>query len=88
LPPLQKSYDAGQTLTFGPIMVSNKLLDVDGHRLEWSAIRNVVVNDGQIIVNPKEGEPFKIRVSLVPNVDLFLMLIGAKYTRVDLAYRW
>jgi hypothetical protein len=88
LPRLQKSYDAGETLTFGPINVSNKLFEADKHRLEWTAIKNVVVVDGQIIVNPKEGEPFKIRVSLIPNVDLFLVLIGVKYTRTDLAYRW
>ncbi|MEO7110889.1 MAG: DUF6585 family protein [Polyangiaceae bacterium] len=88
LPSFQKSYDAGQTLTFGPVHVSNKLLEADKRRLEWDAIRNVVVTDGSLVVNPKEGEPVKIRVSLIPNVDLLCALIGVKYTRSDLAYRW
>lgn len=88
LPPLQKSYDEGHTLTFGPINVSKDVIASGAHRLEWTAVRNVVVTDGQIVVNPKDGEPFKIRVALVPNVDLFLALIGVTYTRVDLAYRW
>jgi hypothetical protein len=88
LPPLQESYDAGRTLTFGPIRVSTQRLEADKHRLDWSAIRNVVVTDGSLVVNPKEGEPFKIRVSSIPNVDLLCALIGVKYTRTDLAYRW
>jgi hypothetical protein len=86
LPALQKSYNAGEPLTFGPLTVSKKIIEHKGQRLEWSAIHNVVMKNGRLIVTPKGGKAFSVRVSKIPNVDLVCELIGVTFQPLDLSY--
>ncbi|MEO7111883.1 MAG: DUF6585 family protein [Polyangiaceae bacterium] len=86
LPDLRRSYDAGDSLSFGPLVVSKKIIERRGQRVDWSAVGNVVMKNGKLIVTPKSGKPFSVRVSKIPNVDLLCELIGVTYLQLDLAY--
>ncbi len=86
LSPLQKAYDAGQPVTFGPVTVSKEAIESGNRRLAWGQVANVVVKDGRLVATPRDGRPLKVRTSQIPNVELLGVLIGLNPGTMDLEY--
>jgi hypothetical protein len=85
-PGAQAAYDAGQPLAFGPVTVSREGVVAGGLALAWSAVQDVGVKRGRLVVTPKGGSPLQVRASTIPNIELLGMLIGVDPTGMDLAY--
>jgi hypothetical protein len=86
LPSLQRAYDEGQPLTFGPVIVGREGVTVRGRQLAWGAIGNVEVKNGRLILAPHNREKIEVRASRIPNIELLGELIGLNPVAMDLEY--
>ena len=87
LAPLQKAYDASETLTFGPVTVSRASIAIGSHRLAWSAVGNVAVKKGRLTITPRDGgSPIELRASKIPNLEQLGALIGVDPGTMELTY--
>ena len=78
MPQVLAAYNAGQTITFGPLGVSQQgIWNGKGDVLPWSEIKDISLQSGYVAVS-KAGKWLRWSsqpVSAVPNVFLFLALI-------------
>jgi len=87
LPALQRAYDAGQRVTFGPVTVSKQAIHCGGREIAWGSVSNVAVKDGRLVVTPKDGtSPVKVRASRIPNIEQLGAVIGVDPNGMDLLY--
>jgi hypothetical protein len=86
LPDAQKEWDAGTTMKFGDVSASRDAIEAGGQRLAWSAVSNVMVKNGRLIITPNHGRPIKVRVSNIPNVEMLGSLIGVSPVAMDFTY--
>jgi hypothetical protein len=86
LPDAQKEWDAGTTMKFGDVSASREAIEAGGERLAWSAVGNVMVKNGRLIITPKHGKPIRVRVSNIPNVEMLGTLIGVSPVAMDFTY--
>jgi hypothetical protein len=86
LPSLQRAYDDGTPITFGPVTVSREGVAARGRQLPWGAIGNVDVKDGRLVIAPRNGEKIEVRASRIPNIELLGELIGVNPVAMDLTY--
>ena len=87
LAPLQKSYDASEPLTFGPVTVSRESIAIGSHRVPWSGVGKVAVKKGRLTVTPRDGSsPIEMRASKIPNLEQLGALIGVDPGTMELTY--
>lgn len=79
LPDYLRSYNAGQSISFGPLSLSKKGVSNGIEILPWSSVRDIDVSQGIIRVK-KEGGWFSwknVSASSVPNLFAFLVMKDA-----------
>jgi hypothetical protein len=78
LPQVIAAYNAGQTITFGPLSVNRQgLLNVLGNLLPWSEITGIEIQRGYVAVS-RAGKWLKWSnqpVANIPNVFVFIALV-------------
>ncbi len=77
LPQAQAAFQAGQTLTFGKLSLSQAGLSNGRETLPWSAVSGVRVVNGAILIN-RQGKGLawaRQPVSITPNFLVFLTLV-------------
>lgn len=78
LPQVIAAYNAGQTITFGPLSVNRQgLLNVLGNLLPWSEITGIDIQRGYVAVS-RAGKWLKWSnqpVANIPNVFVFIALV-------------
>lgn len=84
LPQVTAAYNAGQTITFGPLSVNNQgLTDILGNLLPWSQITGIDIQSGYISVR-QAGKWLKWSnqaVVNIPNVFVFITLVKSLLPR-------
>ncbi len=76
LPQVIATYNAGNTLTFGPLSISTQGVSNGKELLPWSQVKEMGVNRGVVTVR-KEGKWLNwssARVAQIPNVFVFMAL--------------
>lgn len=76
LPQVIRAYQAGNTITFGPLSISQQGVSNSKELLPWSQIKEVGVNRGVVTVK-KEGKWLNwssVMVAKVPNIFVFMAL--------------
>jgi hypothetical protein len=77
LPEVQSAYQAGQTITFGPLSVSLAGLSKGNQTVSWTEIKGVQVEKGYIRVKKQDAwfNFAKVATSSIPNLFIFLTLV-------------
>ncbi len=73
-----QQYNAGQTLTFGPLWVDKAGIQISGKNYAWDEIQLVTVQRGYLRIARKDGGLFggaKIAVAGIPNLRVLLSII-------------
>jgi hypothetical protein len=86
-PPLVKGYQAGETLTFGPVTVQRQNgLQLSGQAYAWDAIQDVRVEAGRFKVTLRDGKKHEARVNAIPNLEVLCQIIGVNMNSAHLPY--
>ena len=78
-PRVIEAYNAGNTVTFGPLSVSKQGVSNGKELLSWNQIKGIGVNRGIVTVK-KEGKLLNwssVQVAKVPNIFLFMALVNS-----------
>ncbi|MGH2478876.1 MAG: DUF6585 family protein [Ktedonobacteraceae bacterium] len=78
MPQVVSAYNAGNTITFGPLSISQQGVSNGREALSWSQITAISVNRGIVTVK-KEGKWLNwstIMVARVPNIFVFMALVN------------
>ncbi|HEU5227713.1 MAG TPA: DUF6585 family protein [Ktedonobacteraceae bacterium] len=78
LPQVVSAYNAGNTITFGPLSISKQGVSNSKELLPWSQIKEMGVNRGVVTVK-KEGKWLSwssVMVAKVPNIFVFMALVN------------
>lgn len=87
LPALQSAYQAGSTLVFGPVKISQSAgLAAHDRLFAWNTIYTVSVKRGRLRVVTKDEKTFDTRAKLIPNIEVLCQLIGVEPFAIDLGY--
>ncbi len=81
LPAIADAFQAGQTLTFGRVRVSQQGITVDTHLLPWPQVKSVSLEGNRLVVyNITQRKPWqRLQAKHIPN--LFLLFALADYAR-------
>lgn len=74
-----QQYNAGQTLTFGPVLVNKTGIQISKKNYAWGEIQPVTVRRGYLHIARKEGGLFsgaKTALASIPNLRVLLSLIS------------
>ena len=87
LPPLQAAYQAGSTLTFGPVNIAQASgIQAHGRQFAWNTVYRVEVKQGRLKIVTKDEKSFDIRAKLIPNIEVLCELIGIDPFTIELTY--
>jgi len=78
LPPARAAYDAGQTLTFGPINVNMQGLNNGKELIPWNQIGKVTTQQGVVCIE-QNGHVIKwasVKSADVPNLSVLIALVN------------
>jgi len=78
LPQVIRAYHAGNTITFGPLSISQQGVSNGKELLQWSQIKEMGVNRGVVTVK-KEGKWLNwssVMAAKVPNIFVFMALVN------------
>ena len=86
-PTLIQRYQAGETLTLGPVTVQRAAgLTLGGQHYAWADILNIQVYSGRFQVSLRNGQHTELRASAIPNIELLGQLIGVDPVTMQLVY--
>ncbi len=74
-----QQYNAGQTLTFGPVLVNKTGIQINKKNYAWGEIQPVTVRRGYLHIARKEGGLFsgaKTALASIPNLRVLLSIIN------------
>jgi hypothetical protein len=77
LPALQADFQARKWVHFGPLAVHNQAVRLQERAISWVEVKNLTIQDGDLIVELVEGRSHRFPVWSIPNVELLLQLIQA-----------
>ncbi len=75
LPQLRAALQKGDSLYFGPVTLHKKTFQLRGREIPWELIARLSVVSGQLVVESKFNQKFKVPVGKIPNVDLLIQLL-------------
>jgi hypothetical protein len=70
----RQAFNAGQPLTFGPLLFSRSGLQHGRRALAWSEVDSVTLERGRLTVRPRHGRGWRIAVRRIPNAEVCLQL--------------
>ena len=74
--PLMKSnFLTGKVINLGRISLSNKLLFFSKKQIPWQSINRIKVESGDVLIELRDKNRYRIPASDVQNLDLFLRLV-------------
>ena len=86
-PALAQRYQAGETVTFGPVTIQRQNgLQLAGKLYAWNAIGDVQVKAGQFLVTLSDGTKHEARVSAIPNIEMLCQVIGANLNSGEMVF--
>jgi len=86
-PRLDREFTAGHEVTFGPVIIQEKYLQL--HRtgqvkIAWDKVHRLTIEAGKLVIELDDGKPnilkYRISVSIIPNIELMLNIID-RYVR-------
>jgi ribosomal protein S27E len=84
-PPLEKQYDAGQAVTFGPVTIHRDHgLEMGGKTYPWDKKTEVKVDSGKLTVRTRDDKKHEVHTRDIPNVEMLCKLIGVKMDSYNL----
>ena len=72
---LRTSYQAGETLSFGPLQIRKTDLVLQGQDYPWSQVKRVNLDAARLVVELQNQRQKSIPVTKIPNLELLLQLI-------------
>lgn len=76
-PFIEKDFTDGKWLEFGSIQLNNKEIRILGRDISWSNIKNLVVQDGYLVVGLTNKPNIYIQINKIPNIELVLRIAKA-----------
>lgn len=74
-----QQYNAGQTLTFGPVLVNKTGIQIGKKSYAWGEVKQVTIQRGNMYIARKEGGLFsgaKTALAGIPNLRVLLSIIS------------
>lgn len=85
LPGMQKAFQEGKTIYFGPIAVRQDALlleqkDAKKRSIPWSQVQSISIQSGMLIIVTEPQASLRLPVARVPNLELLLQIIQSGVT--------
>ena len=75
LPTLRADLRSGKNLYFGPIVVDQKRLNLQGKTYPWEQVNLINLCKGHLVIKFRNRRDQKIPVEQIPNIELLIQLI-------------
>jgi hypothetical protein len=80
-PSLQKNFQSGQWLYFGPISIHQRGIKINNNQHDWMNISNIAIHSGILSIDMDEGRSYRVSIKDIPNFELLIDLINQRTTR-------
>ena len=78
IPSLTNNFQNGQWVFFGPIAIQLKQISVRKRKYEWSHVRRLNVDSGDLVIELTNPRNLQIPVSQIPNIEILLQIINTR----------